>query len=314
VGGRVSEIRSVKAGDLLATPTEHWRALASDTIGFAECIGKAQQCVAGGFFSWIDSPYPVSLGIYVALRWKKRVEAVDSWSIDELDSIFRAFFWRNALARRYDQGFLTQLGTDLIELLAILEKRKSFHSSSEWASNATLSLDSLIARDVPTFDELVSLLTDGVNGGAIQKALVLPMIAGARTDLINSARSLAFPSSTTTELHHIYPKKWCANNKAGALTSVLNPDVAGRDYVNSVSNLMPLSRESNQKWKAKIPGQFITESALSFESMANTLKPLFIDKHAFNLLSAGAESLPEFWHHRARSIASHLLALTRVVI
>ena len=69
-------------------------------------------------------PYPVTASIYVGLRWHQRfdVDATHPWQIADLDALFRAFFWRNALSSRYDQGFLTQLGTDIAQLKLILKR------------------------------------------------------------------------------------------------------------------------------------------------------------------------------------------------
>ena len=313
---RSTSITSVKASDLLATPTQHWKAMKEHEDQLANYIGEAQRVIAGGYFHWLSSPYPASISIYVALRWHAKFDDPDThnWGIDELDALYRAFFWRNALTRRYDQGFLSQIGTDINELAGMLQTRHTFSSSSEWASNVESSLASLITYSLPSRAELMDMLTDGNQGGALQKSLLLLQVARVKKDLVDAGVNLAFPGSSLTEMHHIFPKEWCRNNRSGQLATVLDSEQAGRDYVNSVANLMPLSRRSNNNWKQKIPSQYITERGLTFIPNEDVLKPLFIDSHAFELLTSGSSYIKEFWEHRAGLIADELIKCTRIVL
>jgi hypothetical protein len=309
------EITSVKSSDLLATPVEHWKSVVADEETFATYMGDAQRCVAGGFFPWTACPYPVSIAVYLAHRWHWKFDSPEKhpWTRDDLDALFKAFFWRNALTRRYDQGFLSQLGADLEEIKKILRTRPTFESGAAWAQSAEAALGK-VAGGVPTKLELIDWLTDGNQGGALQKALLLPMIAGEKTDLVNNSVKLSFPSANPVELHHIYPREWCRNNKVGDLALWLDEDKAGRDYVNSVANLMPLSRESNNRWKQKNPAQFLSELKIKFMNNEQNLRPLFIDEAAFEYLASGANGVKSFWDRRAELIANDLLNRTRVII
>ncbi|SIR02238.1 Protein of unknown function DUF262 [Aromatoleum tolulyticum] len=107
--GRPEPITSVKSGDLLAVPTSHWQSVKTHDEMLARFLGDAQHVVAEGYFPWSICPYPVAIGIYVALRWHAEFDRSDThpWAPEDLNALFRAFFWRNALTRRYDQGFLT---------------------------------------------------------------------------------------------------------------------------------------------------------------------------------------------------------------
>ena len=151
VGQEQAHVTSVKSGDLLATPTLHWKRIIANQDEFATFLGDFQECVVGGAFGWKACPYPVTASIYLALRWHHRFDDEDThtWSNSDLDSIFRAFFWRNALSSRYDQGFLTQLGTDLGELKTVLNERASFDNFGHWASYAEERLDALIDKQLP---------------------------------------------------------------------------------------------------------------------------------------------------------------------
>lgn len=314
-GTDVGPITSVKAGDLLATPTLHWKGIIQNDDLLAKFIGDFEKLVAGGYFPYIYSPYPVSGAIYVALRWHLHFDQPDSWGREDLDSLFRAFFWRNALSTRYDQGFLTQLGTDIRSLKDILSKRASHASPGEWATSAQKQLDDLMgSKVVPSLDGLVELVSDGRQTGALQKAITLPMLAGTHQDLLDPQLSISFPSGEPPELHHIFPKAWCASSAAGDLAKVLNKDVAGRDWVNSTANLMPLSRKSNNLWRSKIPGQILAERQITFSAVKQAAKQVYIDEEAFGYLLKGAARIEDFWRVRAYLVARDLLDRTTVTL
>jgi hypothetical protein len=170
-GSNVTTIASIKAADLLATPTLHWKNLIHNDNLLAEFLGDFQNVVAGGFFPYSWSPYPVSAAIYVALRWHAYFDAPDErrWGREDLDSVFRAFFWRNALTNRYDQGFLTQLGTDIKEIKVWLNKRSEYPSTNHWAAFAQQSMSAYMGAGVPSKHTIVDWLTDGRQTGASKR-------------------------------------------------------------------------------------------------------------------------------------------------
>ncbi|HEU0154414.1 MAG TPA: DUF262 domain-containing protein [Arenimonas sp.] len=311
VGTRNNEVTSVKAGDMLAVPTEYWRFIESQSDLFATYLGDGQKVVAGGYFPWQACPYPASMGIYVALRWHTKFDFPNgaSWSRDEADALFQAFFWRNALSRRYDQGFLSQIGTDIFKLKEILASRGEFKSSAEWAASASAILTDHFLKGfsiTPSIEDLAEYALDGDIGGALWKALSLPMRASVENDLVSGV-SLAFPNDHQVEMHHIYPKEWCRNNrKHAALASILDKDVGGRDYVNSLANLMPLGRTSNNSWRQKFPAQYFAEKHLSYNEMSKTFESIFIHEQMFALLKSGDDRILEFWKLRANLIAKDL--------
>jgi hypothetical protein len=310
---RVTSITSIKAADLLATPTLHWKNMIRHDSLLAEIIGDFQKLVAGGTFPYTACPYPASAAVYVALRWHKHFDAPDQWGRQELDSLYRAFFWRNALSNRYDQGFLSQLGTDIKEFKKWLESRQEYESITEWAAVVQKKLPVYMEKILPTRDQLIDELTDGRPQGAMQKALVLPMLAGVKRDLVNPEISLAYPPSET-ELHHIYPRSWCATSRTGELAELFDEKRAGRDWVDSTANIMPLSRKSNNAWRAKAPGQILLENKVTYAQVQDILKPAFIDRNAFDLLLKCPKGIKTFWEERARTMADDLLKRTSVVL
>src|SRR5262249_6348334 len=82
-------IVSVKAGDLLATPTDHWKQMIASDQELAEYLSAFQDTVAGGLFPWKWCPYPVTSSIYVALRAHAHFDVADThrWSLDDLASL-----------------------------------------------------------------------------------------------------------------------------------------------------------------------------------------------------------------------------------
>ena len=316
-GRGTSKISSVKAGDLLATPTLHWQRAIENTETLAGFLGDFQTNIADGFFPHSASPYPVSSAIYVALRWHKEFDhpSTHKWGFEEFNALYRAFFWRNALTNRYDQGFLTQLGADIKRFTEILDDRQNHSSINSWCLASDEKLDDLIGKTIPTVKEIEQMVINGRPGGALQRAILLPMVGKTRRDIVDPNISLEYPKSTTLiELHHIYPRDWCRNNQVGELAVYLDKNKSDVDYVNSIANIMPMSRESNKKWKAKNPGQFFLEQKTSYSHSKQILDSVFIDKRGLELLLSGAEGIPNFWKHRASLIATDIVSRTQMVI
>ncbi len=303
-----SSVASVKSGDLLATPTSHWKNVIAREDQFADYLGDFQQCVADGAFGWQACPYPVTASIYVGLRWHHRfdVNANRTWGVRDLDALFRGFFWRNALSSRYDQGFLTQLGADIVQLKRILNCRSLLRSFEEWASEANRDLDAFMDKPLPDSNELRDLFS-GRQTGALQKALLLPILAGAKKDLLMPEVNISFPARTDIQLHHIYPKAWCRDNCTDDLSEWLDhPRVAIKDWVGAAANLMPLTRESNLEWRTANPGTILHQRNLRYDSHGELFANVFISEQAYAHLSEGAGGIPKFWNARADTLASHL--------
>ena len=307
-----ARVTSIKSGDLLATPTLHWKNIISHEKKFAEFLGDFQQCVSSGAFGWQACPYPATAAIYVGLRWHHWFDRGDThnWEITDLNALFRAFFWRNALSSRYDQGFLTQLGTDITQLKVILSKRQSYKSFEEWAYKATKLLDTLMDKPIPKSSEFRDLYSDRQTG-ALQKALLLPIATKAQKDLLSND-DINFPARSDIQLHHIYPQAWCRDNRTGQLSRWLDPNTSEQDWIRSAANLIPLTRESNLEWRAANPSAILRQKDLTYTSHGKLFSDLFISREAFDFLKSGADGIPRFWVARAESLATHLKGLLRV--
>lgn len=305
---RVTAIDSIKSPDLLATPAEHWQHVVANEDRLALFLGDFQRVVANGPFGYDKCPYPVSATIYTGLRWHKEFDPPSkhlSWAVDDLNSLFRAFFWRNALSSRYDQGFLTQLPKDLSELKKMLRRRADFETKTKWLAYCEDQLSGLIKGIVPDKEALLETLTNGRPGGAKQAAVLLPMIAGTERDIEGIEIGLLAESSS--DLHHIFPRSWCSDNAGGVNKELLNREAAGRDWVNSIANLMPLARSTNNSWKTKLPSTFLSNALVSYTSGKPYFDRVFIGESEYDALTAQPPRLRDFWEGRAIRIADDLL-------
>lgn len=309
-------VNSVKAGDLLATPTEFWREIISKQDKFADYLGGFQYAVGDAYFPMRNCPYPVTAAIYVALRWYMDNDSrfKDHWSLSELDALFRAFFWRNALTSRYDQGFLSQSAQDLKVLKDVLFTRAAAKNSNVWCTEASAVLDKLIDKRFPERAWLIDKVTDVRPQGAIGKALTLPLFARAQVDLLDPKIILSYPHDGSVDLHHVYPRDWCKNNRHGRLVEALDPKSSGRNYIESVANLMALSRESNNWWRSRAPGLALSERGITYENAQQRFASVLISKQAYDYLTDVEPRPEEFWVARADTIVDHLFEMSQVAV
>ena len=320
VGGKTSSVNSVKAGDLLSTPMEHWRDVMrpENTELLASFLQDFQSLVAGGLFPAARSPYPASAAIYVALRWHRHFDDQEAmpWSIDQLNALYRGFFWRNVLSTRYDQGFLTQVGADIRNLKSLLLEGSKLDSPVAWVKAMDQGLEDIIDKVQPSLDHLVGRATDGSTAGAMRDALRLRMLARAQRDIIDPRLPLDFGVNSDVELHHIFPRKWLRTNRVGEIDRLLSEKSFGHDWLGSTANLMPLSKKSNNSWRDNKPAQVLNDEGIKYEDHPEYFEQVFIDKDGFKLLTKpSAEDhgeVREFWEQRARLIVDDLLDLTKV--
>jgi hypothetical protein len=308
-GRRPGTIKSIKAGDLLVLPTEHWLAARERGHAIARFLRDFQALVGDGSaaFPFHYSPYPVTAGIYVGLRWKLEFEPRSdrAWGVPHLNALFRAFYWQNALSGRYDQGFLTKFGTDLEFMIRTLDARRRAESGQKWCRDAETVLLQHIGLPLPDLQALVEMLGDGKLGGARARALALPLRCRVKRDLLEPEIELGFPDGNT-ELHHFFPTKWCKDNNYGPLREYLEANTE-RSPVGAVCNLIPLSRTSNLEWSSSHPAAVIASHSIRFEARDEILKEAFIDEVSFGLLPNSESGVLEFWERRKALMAQDLL-------
>lgn len=309
-GGKETKITSVKSGDLLAIPSSFWRKVFDESTKFANFLGGFQKTVAGGNFGMADCPYPASAAIYVGLRWFLEFDgATVHWGLDKLDRLYRSFFWRNALASRYDQGFLTQIGTDLQGMKDFLNATEPNESEEFWRTRANAWLDNNLGLR-PTKEDINSILSNGEERGASRRAALLLLYARAKQDVITPDLSISLESGMM-DLHHIYPKDWCKNN-ASALSHLIGSEGSGVDWVNSAANLIPMHRRTNNEWRKNSPSTFLKERDIDYDGRQENWNWYFIDREAFADLLNGEQGVENFWKRRASLIAEEIYGKTGV--
>lgn len=273
----------------------HWLKVIKAKDKLAEYLLDFQLCVAGGPFPYLACPYPLTAAIYVALRWKQAQELMEC-SKSDIDALFKAFFWRNALAERYDQGFLSQMPTDLKKLIEMLINKKMYKSTSEWLKEyCKYQFDLMFKNDnsVMSFEKINTLVKQKLQNGAMNKALSLHFVAKPGKDIITNI-DLSINTEGEQDMHHIFPKAWCEKNGIKE-----NDDM--REAIESIANMMPLSRKTNNEWKDKSPSHYINIKKMDYETLRNQLENYYIDKCCFDFL-ATAKPL-EFWDRRADLMA-----------
>ena len=310
ISGKKAHLSSVKSKDLLATPAFHWEAVKTNQEEFTEFFDHMQSCIAGGNFDMKDCPYPVSGAIYVALRWYRRfsseAQKEKPWSIEHLNMLFKAFFWRNALTERYTQGFLTTMASDLVNLKKLLKERSNCDSDAQWAQRVNIKLNHFMKFNEIKKEDLINKLQDK-NSGALNAAFRLPLIVKIKTDIMDGKMI----QNNAKEFHHIYPRKWANSNRNGKLGQLLdNPE--NKEYVESVVNLIPLSKNSNLQWRDKIPGQALREKGVDFSQKEDLFQAAFIDEECFNILKSSPADPGAFWNKRAEKMAEYFLKLTQI--
>ena len=306
-GGRETKITSVKSGDLLALPSGFWRKIFDENAKFASFLSGFQQAVAGGSFGMAQCPYPASAAIYVALRWYKEFDGSNvHWTIDHLDRLYRSFLWRNALRNRYDQGFLTQIGTDIVSMKSFLGLVNGDTTDAYWRSQANTWLDEMVGAR-PSKEEILELVSDGSERGAARRASLLLHYARARNDIVTPALNINLEAGGM-ELHHIYPKDWVSINK-GALNA---NDTEVSDWVNTSANLMPMHRQTNNEWRKSAPMTYLSNKDIDYDSRMEDWNWYFVDRAAFDELMKGELGAEAFWTRRAGLIAEEIYSKTQV--
>lgn len=306
-------ITSVKSADLLAIPSNFWRRVFDSSSTLASFMGGFQRAVAGGPFGQNECPYPASATIYVALRWFHEFDAGPSihWNVEHLDRLYRAFFWRNALFSRYDQGFLSQVGTDIKAMKDFLATTRADESFDGWATRASSWLEEYLPQGRPSRELVYALITDGSEAGALRKAGRLLHFARSSIDVYKQDATIRY-GTEALQLHHIYPKDWCSNNNSGDLSKIIDPATSGCDWVNSSANLMPMHRDTNILWRKKNPAQFIEEFDVDYDSRAEIWNRYFVGRDAYGYLLKGSDGLAEFWEARANAITDEIMRRVEV--
>ena len=313
-GRKVTKITSIKSSDLLAISSKSWREFFDQREFVAQCFKDFQDIVAAGRFSLLQCPYPGVVSVYLAMRWYLEFDnnTDREWGLEHLNRLYRAFFWKNAFSKRYDQGFLTRVGADVSEFKAFLNQTPKDIPLTDWAVQADEWLNTrgqmqsaeIIAQEVD------NALSDGNTKGALRSASLLLLYTRSREDILDVQEDISNLIGPL-ELHHIYPKSWCRNNKTKENENYVNTH-GEKNWVDSPANLMPLSKKSNIQWEAKEPSMALSELGIDSQKQHNLLLQYFIDPQAQTLLKDGPENIGKFLERRKNLIRDEIIKLMRV--
>ena len=314
-GKKETKISSIKSSDLLAISSNSWRDFFDKEDFIASCFLDFQKAVAGGRFSLAQCPYPGVVNVYLSLRWYHEYDLPSdaSWTVDQLDRLFRAFFWRNTFSKRYDQGFLTRVGADVLDFKSFLNSPISSQADLDWteAADKWLSKLPLMSSQAVIEENIETAISDGNQRGALRSGGLLLLHSRATRDVVDPSRDITNILSQH-DLHHIYPKKWCKDNKVPENAAYLTISRDTQDWINSPANLMPMSGVSNKLWDSKVPSSALHNLGIVSEDQFDLLDRYFIDETARKLLEGGPSKVGEFLEHRSALIQKACLGLSKV--
>jgi len=312
-GKKETKINSIKSSDLLAISSSSWRDFFEEQEFVAGCFEDMQNIVAGGSFTLGECPYPGVVNIYLALRWYLEFDKASQfvWTVEHLNKLFVAFFWRNAFSTRYDQGFMTRVAADVVAFKSFLNATTSQNPDHNWAITTNHWLDKLpgMASNNIMYENIKSATSNGHIKGALRDAGRLLLIARASIDPIDTQIDI---SEGAHELHHIYPKKWCRDNLVAVNENYIGDDADQNNWVNSASNLMPMSARSNKAWGSKQPSSAIYKFEIKSEDQKKTLERYFISDECLTLMENGTNSVGQFFEARSQLLAQEFKRLLQV--
>jgi len=180
-------VQTIKGGDLVNTPYPFYEKFSQHIEKVDTYTSDLFESVLSGQFRAREIPYPVSVLHYVALRWKAEgLSPSGRFTTEQLGKVIRAYFWRNALTQRYDQGFLSLFATDLRDLDALLSKNANIRSAKQWTLQTNSGLNELFKGNFVSASEerIQEMLTSEVRG-AVRLALYLFVNSRARIDIVD---------------------------------------------------------------------------------------------------------------------------------
>lgn len=305
-GKKITRITSIKSPDLLAIPDRMWSDFFSKKEVISQYFKDMQDCVAGGYFSMAQAPYPAAVCIYISLRWYLDFDSPEgtAWDKTHLNSIFRPFFWRNALSNRYDQGFLTKVSTDIKDVKKLLNSIEDETSHKQWGAMANSWLEKNIPKS-GLAEKAKLICSDGKTAGALQKASLLLLFSRATLDLMKPAEKI-YNAEGGLQLYQIFNRDWLKNNVTLENEAYFDKTKSDADWINSPANLVPMSRTSNLQWKKLEPISELQRLYTTSQEQKNLLNRYFISAESIGLVSENAGNVGDFFEQRSKAITDEI--------
>lgn len=292
-GDSYRSISTIKGRDLISTPLDYYLHVRGELQKIDVYVKDMFDDVIGFRAPLRDLPYPASTILYISLRMNEE----GAYTASNTAKLFRAFYWRNLLLTRYDQGFLSQFGKDIIGLKSILEECPEEQYNEE--------LDKFFggAGSYVSLDDINKSVLDGELGGALKQAMQIIIKSSAKSDIVseNAFDWDAASGNKRVQLHHIFPRAWCKNNEK---TTDSVSEALEAYGVNCAANLIPLEASSNNKWSQFSPATAIKSFGLAFEGSAELYNNAFVGVDEFE--SMAKDDLKSFLEGRAKRMAEYI--------
>lgn len=306
-------IEGIKAGSLLNTPKEAYTHFES-ALNNGELSAALDRLYSafGGKFNLQAAAYPITFTLFFSVMLSAETEAHKR----RLCQLFRAFYYRNSLRKRYTEGYLTKYIADL-EFLHNTIRLSRDANFEAWAAEANAALDDHMRKSgeagEPTSMAIESiseqLLSSELTAGAQHQLYTTYLLCRHNLDLLTGERldiEIKNPDDKSVEIHHVYPKQWLAKNKAGREEQA--------SMVDCFANKVPLTRISNNFWKDKAPNTVLSEKNKTWSNSASQFQKCKIGTDGFKRMAdqPTAENITHVWQTRARAMADEIFHAQQV--
>jgi hypothetical protein len=258
---------SCKRRDILRLTRDEYERFAPDVEkGFA----WAASFLAGEMiFEARDVPYPTQLvplaAIHVAL-------GAGAEAIGKVEKI-RRWYWCGVLGEMYSGAIETRFANDLQQI-------------TEWCSGGD---DLPITVYESAFDpgRLLTLRTR--NSAAYKGIYALLMRGGSKDWLYDQDITMASHHSLAVDIHHLFPKKWCNDNKVDDLRR------------ESIVNKTAIAAQTNRRIGGRAPSLYLPLIKQEAETTAVELRRR-IEQHHIDVDALAADNFDAFFEHRRQRL------------
>jgi len=243
---------------------EHWAPAAEKGFLWAASFLTGEM-----IFEARDVPYRTQLvplaAIHVAL-------GADAEVIGKVDKI-RRWFWCGVLGELYGGAIETRFANDLQQV-------------TEWCNGGETEPITVYES---SFDpgRLLTLRTR--NSAAYKGVYALLMRGGSRDWLYDQDITIASHHSLAVDIHHVFPKKWCIDNKVDDLRR------------ESIVNKTAISAATNRKIGGQAPSKYLPRIEKEAETTATELRTR-IAQHHIDFDALASDDFDSYFEHRRQAL------------
>lgn len=261
---------SCKRDTMLRLPVDAYKRYADDIEEGFRRAGRFmnQQKI---MWQW-DVPYPpqmVALAATFALLGKKAHSAT---ATDKLER----WFWCGVLGELYGSATETKLARDVPQLVRWIEGDQEEPWTVQNAYFQVDRLDYLKVRNSAAYKGMHALL---------MRHGCRDFISGDQADFMTMQRD-------EIDIHHIFPRKWCADNAVDESQTV----------VDAIVNKSPLSRLSNQIIGGSAPSKYLAKIEAEYEISPKQMDDI-LRSHLIEPEHLRNDDFPSFYTARKAALA-----------